>query len=74
MLTLDDLKQRKTIAEICLEILKTVPDSDNRKVGAMDYIQKQLNDIERNIKRIEAGGTVVGLKTAVLFGKVDKLS
>lgn len=74
MLDLDDLKKRKALAELCLAVLDTVPDTDERKPDAITHIQKQLDDITKNIARIEAGGTVVGLKTAVLFGTSEKIT
>jgi len=70
--TVEELNWRRKFCKMCISIIDQVED-DPRKPEAMKHYKAQLAEIDAQIT--ELTGTpppvVVGLKTAVLFGKSE---
>ena len=69
---LKDREWRRNFCKMCIKLIDEMPD-DPRKPEAMKEYKAQLAEIDAQITEITGTPppTVVGLKTAVLFGKSE---
>lgn len=64
-------ESRINLCKYCIEILKTVPDTDPRKPPALEHYERQLAKLEG--RQFKPPDIVIGLKPAKLFAKSEPI-